>query len=56
MTKTEASFEVWFDNLTIHVLDLCGIEFRDKDSVRAEYEDGKDLFDVAADIADEYAD
>lgn len=38
------------------VLDKCGAEFRDEDSVRADYEAGKNCADVADEIAAEYGD
>lgn len=57
MTKSDGvSFEDWFDSLRIHVLDRTGIEFRDADAVREDYDDGKDMHDVADEIAAEYAD
>lgn len=56
MTNEEVSFEDWFDNLRNVVLDLCGVEFRDSDSVKDDYENGANLFDVAESIADEYKD
>jgi hypothetical protein len=56
MTKHEFTFDVWFDNLELQVLDLTNIPFRDEDSVRADYDAGRSFYDVAADIAAEYAD
>lgn len=53
-TKDDFDFETWFDCLRMNVLDLCGVEFSDEDSVRADYEQGRNLFDVASEIADEY--
>ena len=38
------------------VLDKCGVEFNDRDSVLADYNDGRNYADVADEIADEYAD
>ena len=54
MTKNEADFETWFENLAMHVLDKTGVEFRDEDSVREDYEAGRDIFEVADEIAAEY--
>lgn len=54
MTKAELDFETWFDNLVMMVLDETGCEFRDAESVRADYDAGKNLADVAKDIAAEY--
>lgn len=56
MTKNEFDFETWFDNLSMMVLDATGIEFRDEESVRDDYEKGRNLADVANEIAAEYAD
>ncbi|MEW6164417.1 MAG: hypothetical protein AB1642_05080 [Pseudomonadota bacterium] len=38
------------------VLDKCGVEFRDEDAVRSDYEAGKNCADVADEIAAEYGD
>ena len=54
MTKNEFDFDTWFDNLALMVLDKAGVEFRDMESVRGDYEDGKNLADVAEQIAAEY--
>ena len=54
MTKNDTDFETWFDNLANHVLDRTGADFRDTDSVRDEYEAGRDMFDVADDISAAY--
>lgn len=56
MTKSEADFESWFDLLRMH-LGEAGIQFSNADSVRGDYEAGRDLFDVVAEIrrAYEYA-
>ena len=56
MVKGEFDFDTWFENLAAMVLDKTGIEFRDEDSVRGDYEDGKNCADVADDIAAEYGD
>ena len=54
MTKNEFDFETWFDQLAMHVLDRTGVEFRDEESVREDYEKGRDMFDVVDEIAAEY--
>lgn len=54
MDKDELDFETWFDTLRVMVLDRCGIEFRDQDSVRADYNEGMNCSDVANAIAAEY--
>jgi hypothetical protein len=54
MTKDEFDFGTWFDSLSMMVLDRTGIEFRDQESVRQDYEKGRNLADVADEIADEY--
>ena len=53
MTKDDLSFDDWFDLLKVKLYEK-GIEFHDADSVRGDYEDGKDLFDVFEDIKTEY--
>ena len=55
MTKHEFDFETWFDSLAVMVLDGCGVDFRDPDSVRGDYEDGKNCADVADEIIAEYS-
>lgn len=54
MTKSDCDFGTWFDNLSMMVLDATGVEFRDMDSVRADYENGRNLADVADEITAEY--
>ena len=54
-TKTDFDFDTWFDALAAAVLDKCGVEFNDRDSVLADYNDGRNYADVADEIADEYA-
>lgn len=54
MTKNEFDFDTWFDSLAMMVLDETGVEFRDEESVRDDYEKGRNLADVAREIADEY--
>ena len=48
-TKTDFDFDTWFENLQIHLLDQ-GIDFADMESVRQDYEDGKDFHDVYDEI------
>lgn len=54
MTKTNFDFETWFDTLCLFVLDGTGVEFSDQDSVRGDYEDGRNVYDVADEIIAEY--
>ncbi len=56
MVKGEFDFETWFDSLAMMVLDKCGVEFHDEESVRDDYEAGKNCADVADEIAAEYDD
>lgn len=56
MTKEDFDFETWFDSLAAMVLDKTGVEFRDEESVREDYENGRNLADVADEIAAEYGD
>jgi hypothetical protein len=55
MVKGEFDFETWFASLAAMVLDKCGVEYCDEDSVRDEYEAGKNCADVAEEIAAEYS-
>ena len=54
MTSSDTEFDTWFDTLQLHVLDATGVQFRDRDSVRGDYDAGKDVFDVIDEIVDEY--
>ncbi len=54
MVKGQMEFEVWFGCLATMVLDKTGIEFRDMDSVRWDYESDRNCADVADEIAAEY--
>ena len=56
MVKGEFDFEAWFDSLAMMVLEKTGVEFRDEESVRGDYEAGKNCADVADEIAAEYGD
>jgi hypothetical protein len=56
MTNQEFDFETWFDHLAMMVLDLSGFALRDPDCVREDYEQGRNLADVAEEIAAEYRD
>lgn len=55
MTKDEFDFETWFDSLAMMVLDKAGVDFRDQESVLQDYEGGRNLADVADEIAAEYS-
>ena len=54
MDKDSFDFETWFEILAIHVLERTGVEFRDEDAVRADYDNGRDVFDVIDEIVAEY--
>lgn len=54
MNKSDTDFETWFDTLKINVLERSGVEFRDADAVRGDYEDGKNVYDVIDEIVAEY--
>jgi hypothetical protein len=56
MTNENFDFETWFDSLAVMVLDKSGVDFRDEESVRADYDAGRDCADVADEIANEYRD
>lgn len=54
MTKNEVDFESWFDTLRLDVGERTGVNFTDQDSVRDDYEQGRDVHEVADEIVDEY--
>jgi hypothetical protein len=54
MTNKDLDFETWFDTLRINVLERSGVEFRDEDSVRDDYNRGVNVYDVIDDIVREY--
>lgn len=54
MDKSTHSFDDWFDALALIVLDRTGADFRDRDSVKGYYEEGRDVFDVIDEVAAEY--
>lgn len=47
-------FDTWFETLRMHVGERTGTDFNDEDSVRSDYEEGRDVFDVIDEIAGEY--
>lgn len=54
MTNKEADFGTWFGIVAVQVLDRCGVDFRDQDSVANDYATGRDAFDVVDEICAEY--
>ena len=55
MTKNDGfSFQDWFGNLRLQVLDRAGVDFRDQGAVRQDYDDDKDVHDVIDEICAEY--
>ena len=51
MKKSEGfDFDTWLDNLTVQIGERTGVDFKDGESVRQDYEDDKNMFDVADDI------
>lgn len=55
MTKSDIDFDGWFDVVVMRVEEKSGVAFNDADSVREDYDDGRNAFDVADEIADEYS-
>lgn len=53
-TKHDMSFDNWFSVVVVLVLEGSGVDFSDEDSVRQDYESGKDAHDVADEIIAEY--
>ena len=54
MNKDDISFESWFDIIVTEVKAKTGVQFRDRDSVQAEYNNGDDAYSVADSIVEEY--
>lgn len=54
MTKTEFDFDTWFGVLQSNVLDRSGVDFKDEDSVRDDFDNGRDVYDVIDEIVAEY--
>lgn len=54
MTNNDTDFDTWFETLVSHLADE-GVAFSCRDSVRDDFEGGKDVFDVVDDIKAEYA-
>lgn len=55
MKRSEGiDFDSWFDVVKQSVMDQSGIVFRDADSVREDYDEDKDAYDVADEIVEEY--
>lgn len=56
MTNDDFDFETWCESLQMMVVDGCGFDFQDFDSVREDYDKGRNVADVANEIIAEYAD
>lgn len=54
MTNQEFDFPTWFNTLQVNVLDRTGVDFKDRESVRGDYDEGKDVYDVIEEIVAEY--
>lgn len=54
MQKKDVDFDTWFDTLNITVLERAGVDFKDEDSVRDDYDSGRNVFDVIDEIVAEY--
>ena len=54
MTNEEFDFDTWFNTLAMLVLDVAGVEFTDQDSVRNDFDTGRNVHDVADEIIAEY--
>lgn len=55
MDNTDTDFDTWFDTVQTHVLDQTGVQFNDRDSVKGDYDEGLDAFDVIDEIVSEYS-
>jgi len=54
MDNTDTDFGTWFSCLQVNLLD-AGINFKDENSVREDFNAGKNMYDVCDKIIDEYA-
>jgi hypothetical protein len=54
MKKPEFDFDTWFGVLQANVLDRSEVNYQDEDSVRDDYENGRDVYDVIDEIVAEY--
>lgn len=54
MDKDSHIFDDWFCVIKANVLDRTGVDFKDEDSVRKDYEDGWDAYDVIDEICRGY--
>lgn len=54
MTNSEFDFDTWFGVLRTNVLDRSGVDFKDAESVRSDYDEGRDVYDVIDEIVSEY--
>ena len=53
--KDEYTFQEWFSQLKVSVLEKTNVDFRDEDAVKDDYDSGKHFADIADEIALEYA-
>jgi hypothetical protein len=54
MDNNETDFGTWFGVLQTNVLDRTGVEFKDEDAVREDYDQGRSVYDVIDEIVAEY--
>lgn len=55
MKKSDGiDFDSWLDLVKQGVLDQAGIVFKDADSVREDYDEDEDSYDVVDEIVEEY--
>lgn len=56
MTKREGiDFDTWYSTLVVLVLEGSGVDFGDEDSVLGDYDQNRNVHDVADEIVAEYA-
>lgn len=56
MQNTDVDFETWFGVLQSNVLDRTGVDIKDEDAFRGDYDTGRDVFDVIEEMVAEYQD
>lgn len=54
MTNEDVGFDEWTDIIKAEVLQKTGRNFRDVTSIEADYDIGRDAYDVADEIIAEY--
>lgn len=54
MKKGDFDFDTWYGVLNAQVLDRTGVDFKDEEAAREDYDKGLDVYDVIEEIVLEY--